>query len=159
MSKGGTRARRKWPCFGQFGTYPRASFGCGFRAARPLDCAGLPFLPFAVLAACMFFVAVTIPRKLAAEKAQIDAQALEADGKVQEEAKQSVKDQLRTRKSKSCSASSFRRRCSRRRASCRRVSRMRRSFAKQYGFVVPEIRITDDMRSRPRPTRSRSTLR
>ena len=40
-----------------------------------------------------------------------------------------------------------------------RVGKMRRKFATQYGFVVPEIKLTDDLSIGPRATRSRSTAR
>ena len=45
-------------------------------------------------------------------------------------------------------------------SSAHRVGKMRRKFATQYGFVVPEIKLTDDLVDRRRrATRSRSTAR
>ena len=31
-----------------------------------------------------------------------------------------------------------------------RIAKMRRKFARQYGFVVPEIRLTDDIKAAPK---------
>ena len=31
-----------------------------------------------------------------------------------------------------------------------RIAKMRRKFARQYGFVVPEIRLTDDIKAPPK---------
>ena len=146
VSKGGTRGSAEMAVFGQFGSYPRALSVAGAVLLALSIAPGLPFLPFALLAVGMLFVAVAIPKKLAVEKAKVDAEALEAERKTQEEARQSVKDQLRTAEveivlGKQLSSALL---ASQGELS-HRVSRMRRSFAKQYGFVVPEIRITDDI--------------
>ena len=146
VSKGGTRGSAEMTVFSQLGNYPRA---LGVAAAAMLALAvapGLPFLPFAILAGGLMFVAVSIPRKIAEAKAAEDAIKQKAERLSKEEARDSVKEQLKTAEieialGKQLSTALL--------ASqgelAHRVGRMRRAFAKQYGFVVPEIRISDDL--------------
>ena len=76
------------------------------------------------------------------EEAKVqDAADLAAD-----EVRQSVKESLKTAEIELCLgkqlASSFMRSHN---ELTQRVSKMRRHFAKQYGFIVPEIKLTDDL--------------
>jgi flagellar biosynthesis protein FlhA len=107
---------------------------------------GLPFLPFALLAGGLVFVSISIPKKIAEAKAAEEAVQREAERASKEEARQSVKEQLKTAEieislGKQLSTSLL----SSQGELAHRVGRMRRAFAKQYGFVVPDIRITDDL--------------
>ena len=146
VSKGGTRGSAEMTVFSQLGNYPRALGVAGAVLLALAVAPGLPFLPFAILASGLFFVAISIPKKLAEAKAAEDAIKQEAERLTQEEARHSVKEQLKTAEveialGKQLSTSLL--------ASqgelAHRVSRMRRAFAKQYGFVVPDIRIADDL--------------
>jgi flagellar biosynthesis protein FlhA len=74
------------------------------------------------------------------------AKVRDAEAKSQEEARQSVKEQLRTAEVEICLGKQLATALlSSQGELAHRVGRMRRSFAKQYGFVVPEIKITDDL--------------
>ncbi|WP_439542356.1 flagellar biosynthesis protein FlhA [Hyphomicrobium sp.] len=146
VSKGGTRGSAEMAVFSQLGHYPRALGVAGVVMLALALAPGLPFLPFAVLSAGLLFIATSIPKKLAAAKAAEDAVKHEADRLSKEEARQSVKEQLKTAEveialGKQLSSSLL----SAQGELAHRVGRMRRAFAKQYGFVVPDIRITDDL--------------
>ncbi|MGE3066404.1 MAG: FHIPEP family type III secretion protein, partial [Hyphomicrobiaceae bacterium] len=112
---------------------------------------GLPFLPFATLGATMAFVAYIIPKRRAEVRAAAEAHAQAAAQAADEEARTSVKEQLRAVEIELCLGKQL--------SStllpshnelAQRVSKMRRSFARQYGFVVPDIKLTDDLTIPPK---------
>lgn len=146
VSKGATRGSAEMAVISQLGNYPRALAVAGAVLLALAVAPGLPFLPFAILAGGLIFVSISIPKKIAEAKAAEEAIKQEAERLSQEEARQSVKEQLKTAEveialGKQLSTSLL--------ASqgelAHRVGRMRRAFAKQYGFVVPDIRISDDL--------------
>lgn len=146
VSKGGTRGSADMAVISQLSHYPRALMLSGFVLLALSVAPGLPFLPFAILAGGLLFVSVTIPRKLAEAKAAQDALKLEEDRKQQEEARQSVKESLRTAEVEICLGKQLATSLLASHGELgHRVARMRRAFAKQYGFVVPEIKISDDI--------------
>ena len=126
--------------------YPRALFAAAGLLALLAVMPGLPFLPFILLAATFAFASWIIPRK---RDALARAEAQEAH-RVQQEEKEKEKDsvksilktaeielvlgkQVATRLLGSHEELAF------------RVAKMRKKFAAQYGFVVPEIKVTDDL--------------
>ena len=146
VSKGGTRGSAEKTVFTQLGNYPRALGVAGATLLALAVAPGLPFLPFAVLSGVLFFISFSIPKKLAEERAKEEAIKQEAERTSREEARQSVKEQLKTAEveialGKQLSATLL----AAQGELAHRAGRMRRAFAKQYGFVVPEIRITDDI--------------
>ena len=146
VSKGGTRGSAEMAVFAQLGLYPRALSVAGMVMLALAIAPGLPFIPFAALAGLMLFIAYTIPRKLAEAQAAEAAKVRDAEAKTQEEARQSVKEQLRTAEVEICLGKQLATALLGSQGElAHRVGRMRRSFAKQYGFVVPEIKITDDL--------------
>jgi flagellar biosynthesis protein FlhA len=146
VSKGGTRGSAEMAVFAQLGHYPRALSVAGMVMLALALAPGLPFIPFAALAGVMLFIAYSIPRKLAEVQAAEAAKVRDAEAKTQEEARQSVKEQLRTAEVEICLGKQLATALLGSQGElAHRVGRMRRSFAKQYGFVVPEIKITDDL--------------
>ncbi len=151
VSKGGTRGSADQAVFGQLGAYPRALYvAAGLLLLLGLM-PGLPLFPFLVMAAAMASLGYVIPlkenRRIAAEQA---AKKQETAEKAEEE-KNSVKaslataeielligKQLSTRLLASHQELAF------------RMSKMRRKFATQYGFVVPEVKLTDDFAIAPK---------
>ena len=107
---------------------------------------GLPFVPFALLGSILAFMAYMIPRRKAEALAIEDAKVRDAADLAADEVRQSVKESLKTAEIELCLgkqvASSFMRSHN---ELIQRVSKMRRHFAKQYGFIVPEIKLTDDL--------------
>jgi len=151
VSKGGTRGATDEAVFGQLGAYPRALsvaalllFGMGLMP-------GLPMLPFFVLALAMATIAYVIPlqrnKQLAAEK---EAQKKEQAAKVEEE-KQSIKASLKTAEIELLIGKQLSTRLlTSHQELAFRMGKMRKKFATQYGFVVPEVKLTDDFSIPPK---------
>ena len=151
VSKGGTRGSADQAVFGQLGAYPRALYvAAGLLLLLGLM-PGLPLFPFLVMAAAMASLGYVIPlkenRRMAAEQA---AKKQETADKAEEE-KNSVKaslataeielligKQLSTKLVASHQELAF------------RMAKMRKKFATQYGFVVPEVKLTDDFAIPPK---------
>ncbi|MTI45906.1 flagellar biosynthesis protein FlhA [Roseibium hamelinense] len=146
VSKGGTRGSADKAVLGQLGGYPRALFVAailmGIFALMP----GLPLIPFALLAGVLGFVGYIIPKRIAARQQAADAVAEQQKAIAQAEQKDSVKESLKTSEielvlGKQLSAKLM----ANHGELSRRVAKMRRKFAEQYGFVVPDIRVTDNL--------------
>lgn len=151
VSKGGTRGSANQAVFGQLGAYPRALYVAASLLALLGLMPGLPLFPFLVLACAMAGLGYVIPmRQKREEAAEEDARRTEAAAKADEE-KNSVKaslataeielligKQLSTRLLTSHQELAF------------RMGKMRKKFAQQYGFVVPEVRLTDDFAIPPK---------
>jgi flagellar biosynthesis protein FlhA len=145
VSKGGTRGSANQAVFGQLSAYPRALYVAATLLALLAVLPGLPFLPFMTLAILMSAVGYVIPlresRRVAAA-AQAEAQKEVVQ---QEEDKNSVKASLKTSEielliGKQLSA----RLLASHQELVFRMGKMRKRFALDYGFVVPEVRLTDD---------------
>jgi flagellar biosynthesis protein FlhA len=151
VSKGGTRGSTDKAVFAQLGHYPRAIFVAACVLLVLAVAPGLPFFPFALLAGILSFIAYAIPRRIAEERARQDAVVREAEAEAEEEARTSVKESLKTNEIELCLgkqlASALLPAHS---ALAQRVSKMRRKFAKQYGFVIPDIKLTDDLSIPPK---------
>jgi flagellar biosynthesis protein FlhA len=146
VSKGGTRGSAEMAIMSQLGKYPRALSVAGTVMFGLAIAPGLPFLPFAALAGGLFFIATSIPKRIAELKAAEAAVAAAAERKTDEESRQSVKEQLKTAEVEICLGKQLSTSLLASHGElAHRVARMRRAFAKQYGFVVPEIKITDDI--------------
>ncbi len=146
VSKGGTRGSANQAVLNQLVYYPRALFVAALLMFLLALIPGLPFLPFAILGGLMLFVGYSMPRRLAATKA---AQALK-DAAVERaaavEAKDSVKEFLRTDEIELCLGKQMSTKLmSSQGELSHRVTKMRRKFARQYGFVVPEIKVSDNL--------------
>jgi flagellar biosynthesis protein FlhA len=151
VAKGGTRGSADKAVLDQLSGYPSALFVAALLMAVLGIVPGLPFLPFAMLSGLMASVGVMIPRRLAREAAE--RKALEAAREAQTKADQraSIKEQLKGFEielvlSKELNAALI----LSREEMASRIAKMRRKFARQYGFVVPEIRLTDDMKAAPK---------
>ncbi|WP_420415023.1 flagellar biosynthesis protein FlhA [Roseibium sp.] len=151
VSKGGTRGSADKAVLGQLSGYPRALFVAavlmGVFALMP----GLPMLPFLLLAGVLGFMGYTIPRRLAAHKDAEEKKRQAAEQKARSEEKDSVKESLKTAEielvlGKQLSAELV----ANHGELSRRVAKMRRKFAELYGFVVPEIRVSDSLTIDPK---------
>lgn len=146
VSKGGNRGAAQETIFLQLGAYPRALFVAsgllGVLALVP----GLPFFPFAVLCAAIASGAFAIIQqtKQAFNSAQ---EAMRREEVAREEKERnSVKELLRTheielRLGRQISGAML----VAHGELAHRVAKMRRRFAQEFGFVVPDIRLTDDL--------------
>ncbi len=154
VSKGGTRGSAEKAVLGQLGRYPRALSVAGLVVAVLALAPGLPFLPFGVLAAMLAFVAAAIPRRQAQSRAAAEARAADARRQAEEEVRSSVRESLRGVEIELCLGKQISGALLAMHGElAQRVARMRRSFARQYGFVVPEIKLTDDLTLPPKAYR------
>jgi len=146
VSKGGTRGPAEKLVLGQLGAYPRALFMAaglmGLFAVIP----GLPTLPFLFLAALLSFVGWVIPRQRQAEKEAKEA----AERKVAEDAARASKDsvkaelelpELELTVGKQLAGTVLRSPTE----LTHRVGKIRRKFAREYGFVIPEIKVSESL--------------
>ncbi len=146
VSKGGTRGSAEKAVLGQLGNYPRALFVAGLVSSVLALAPGLPFVPFASLAASMMFVAYAVPRWKAETLAKEEAKAARERAEADEETKQSVKESLKLPGIELCLGKQIGGVLLPTHAELsQRVANMRRKFAKQYGFIVPEIKLSDDI--------------
>ncbi|MFG1417287.1 flagellar biosynthesis protein FlhA [Xanthobacter sp. V0B-10] len=146
VSKGGTRGRAEAAVLGQLGAYPRALFVAAGLMFCMAVVPGLPLLPFALLGGIMAFVGYSIPKQLAKKQA-VEAQKAEAERQQKErEARESVKESLRTPEIEVCVGKQLAGQVLRTPTELtNRIGKMRRKFAMRYGFVVPEIRMSESL--------------
>ncbi len=146
VTRGGTSGTADKAVLDQLGGYPRAlSVAAGLMGVLALV-PGLPFLPFVVLSGLMGFGAWIVPRQIDAEnKARRDS---EEKKKIQtkEAEKDSVKQMLKTAEIELALGKQVSTRLlGAHQELAFRVGKMRKKFATQYGFVVPEIKVADDI--------------
>ncbi len=154
VSKGGTRGSAEQTVLKQLGGYPRAQSVAALMMFALGLLPGLPFLPFALLGTIMAFMSFTLPRKQAARDKLEQARLAQVQEKAQIEAKDSVKELLKTSDIELCVGSQLAiQMLSAHGELAHRVAKVRRRFASQYGFVVPEIKLTDDLSIGPKSYR------
>ena len=146
VAKGGTRGSTEKAVFGQLGHYPSALFMAAGLMFILGVIPGLPLIPFAALGGVLAFVGFAIParaRKVLQAEAAVRAQQ---DERSRAEARTSIKEQLKPVEIELCFSKELAATLLSQHAEiANRVARMRRKFAREYGFVVPEIRLTDEI--------------
>lgn len=151
VSKGGTRGSADQAVFGQLSAYPRALFVAAMLLALLALMPGLPALPFLGLAGIMAGVGYVLPmrhnrRVAAAAEAERQNQLSK-----EEEEKNSVKSSLKTAEIELLIGKQLSTRLlTSHQELAYRMGKMRKKFATQYGFVVPEVRLTDDFSIPPK---------
>jgi flagellar biosynthesis protein FlhA len=146
VSRGGTSGSTDQAVVNQLSGYPRAlAVASGMMIVLALM-PGLPFIPFMVLGGAMGVGAWLIPRKLEAEnKLKREAEEKKATQSKDSE-KDSVKNVLKTSEIELALGKIVSTRLlGAHQELAFRVGKMRKKFASQYGFVVPEIKVTDDI--------------
>ncbi len=146
VSRGGNLGSTDKAVISQLSGYPRAlSVAAGLMgllAVMP----GLPFVPFAALAGVMGFGSWFIPRQIEAENL-VRREAEEKKARqVKENESDSVKNVLKTAEIELLLGKQISTRLlGAHQELAFRVGKMRKKFASQYGFVVPEIKVSDDI--------------
>ncbi len=144
VSKGGARGSAEQAVLRQLGGYPRAVSAAALMMFVLALMPGLPLPPFLLLGSVMAFVGYSLPRREAARQQKEEAR--KADARVQAEAKESVKESLKTAEIELSLGSQLAvHLLGSRNELAHRVSKIRKKFAKQYGFVIPEIKLTDNL--------------
>lgn len=154
VSKGGTRGPAEQAVLGQLSHYPRALFVAAFLMIIMALMPGLPFVPFALLAAVMASIGYIIPRQIAQRELSEKTAAQAREREAEEEARSSVKESLRVPElelvlGKQLSVTLL----SAHDELVHRVGKMRHKFARQYGFVIPEIKLSDNLEIPPKSYR------
>ena len=151
VSKGGNKGATQEAIFLQLGAYPRALWVAAMLLGAMAVMPGLPFFPFALLAGIISGGAMAITRQNAEVVRSAKEKTLREEASRLEEDRNSVKELLRT--------SEVELRLGRQISSAmlvshgelaHRVAKMRRRFAQEYGFVIPEIRLSDDLMIAPK---------
>ncbi|WP_137135689.1 flagellar biosynthesis protein FlhA [Rhizobium sp. FKY42] len=146
VTRGGSSGTADKAVIDQLGGYPRAlSMSAGLMATLALV-PGLPFVPFIALGGVMAFGAWIVPRRLEAESKQ----RRDAEEKMAVQTKEADKDSVKSMLKTSEIELALGKQVSTRLLGAHqelafRVGKMRKKFATQYGFVVPEIKVTDDI--------------
>ncbi|UPK37348.1 flagellar biosynthesis protein FlhA [Bradyrhizobium sp. 186] len=149
VSKGGTRGSAEQAVLRQLGGYPRAVSAAALMMFVLALMPGLPMTPFVLLGGVMAFVGYSLPKRQAARERK--EAALKADERAQTEAKESVKESLKTAEIELSLGSHLSvHLLGSRNELAHRVSKIRKKFAKQYGFVIPEIKLTDNLSIDPK---------
>ncbi len=147
VAKGGTRGSADKAVLDQLSGYPNALFVAALLMGLLGVVPGLPFLPFAALSGLMASVGIAIPRRIARAEAEEAARRAAKEAEARAEQRASIKEQLKAFEielalSKELNAALI----LAREEMASRIAKMRRKFARAYGFVVPEIRLTDDIK-------------
>ena len=146
VAKGGTRGSTEKAVIGQLGHYPTALFMAASLMLILGVIPGLPLIPFAALGGLMAFVGYAIPARARKLEAAETAVRTQQEERSRAEARTSIKEQLKPVEVELCFSKELAATLLSQHAEiANRVAKMRRKFAREYGFVVPEIRLTDEI--------------
>jgi flagellar biosynthesis protein FlhA len=146
VSRGGTSGSTDQAVVNQLSGYPRAlTVAAGLMILLAIM-PGLPFLPFIILGGIMAFGGWVIPRRIEAEnRAKREDEAKQVQ-QTRDQEKDSVKSVLKTAEIELLLGKQVSTRLlGAHQELAFRVGKMRKKFASQYGFVVPEIKVSDDI--------------
>lgn len=154
ISKGGTRGSTDKAVMAQLGNYPKALFLAGIAVLILSLAPGLPFFVFGALSSMLLAFSYIIPQREKVARAAAQASDREREMVSEEEARQSIKGQLVTPEIELCLgkqlAASIMPKYS---EIVQRMGNMRRRFARDFGFVIPEIKLSEDLGIAPRTYR------
>ena len=151
VAKGGTRGSTEKAVFGQLGYYPTALFMAASLMVILGAIPGLPLLPFATLGGLLAFVGIAIPAQARKRQAVETALLVAQEERTRNESRASIKEQLKPVEVELCFSKELAATLLSQHAEiANRVAKMRRKFAREYGFVVPEIRLTDEINAPPK---------
>ncbi|MDP9837748.1 flagellar biosynthesis protein FlhA [Neorhizobium huautlense] len=146
VSRGGTSGPTDKAVADQLGGYPRAlAMSSGLMIVLALV-PGLPMLPFLALGCGLGFGAWYIPRQAEAENRLLRETEEKKVVQTKEAERDSVKSALKTAEIELALGKQVSTRLlGAHQELAFRVGKMRKKFATQYGFVVPEIKVADDI--------------
>lgn len=146
ITRGGTLGSTDTAVINQLSGYPKAlSVAAGLMFVLSLV-PGLPFLPFVSLGMLLALGAWFFPRQMDREKEVARAAEEQSASKAEDAEKDTVKNVLRTSEIELALGKQVSPRLLGAHQELGfRVGKMRKKFAAQYGFVVPEIKVTDDI--------------
>lgn len=144
VSKGGTRGQAQQAVLDQLGAYPRALMVASGMMFIFAIVPGLPMIPFMMLGGFMGFVAYSIPKARAEQAAKEKLNQEQEQQKNLLEASDTVKESLKIAEVELCLGKHL----SSHLASfhgdlAHRVKKMRKKFAQDFGFVLPDVKLSD----------------
>ncbi|RCL03157.1 MAG: flagellar biosynthesis protein FlhA [Candidatus Tokpelaia sp. JSC189] len=151
VSKGSTRGSTEEAVLSQLGGYPKALFVAALLLVILGLMPGLPALPFFGLAVILATVGYSIPRRLAREAVEKQKQQAETEKHIRAEERNSIKASLETPKIELVFGKQLASRLLVQQGELiSRMAKMRRKFAQEYGFVIPEVQVSDDYQVPPK---------
>jgi len=146
VSKGGTRGAAEKAVINQLVRYPRALSVAAMLMFILGTMPGLPIFPFFALGGVMAFIGYAVPKHLTKERNKEAAAAAEAELRARQEARDSVKESMKSADIELCLGKQLAAKLLLSHSElAARVTKMRRKFAKQYGFVVPDIKLSNNL--------------
>lgn len=145
VSKGGTRGSAEEAVFSQLGGYPKALYVSAALLAIMAFMPGLPMFPFLTLSLLLAGAGYLIPIRLQRQEEEKEVLRIEEERKLAERERNSVKSSLDTPTIQLVFGKQLASHFTLQRSELTtRVAKMRRKFALEYGFVIPEIHVADD---------------
>lgn len=145
VSRGGNIGSTDKAVVEQLSGYPRALFVASGLMVLLGVVPGLPFFPFVILGGAMAFGGWYIPRQLAQRDLAVRQGEEQKLLESHQQEKDSVKNVLHTAEIELCLGKHVSAKLlGSHQELAFRVSKIRKKFAAQYGFVVPEIKVSDD---------------
>ncbi len=145
VSRGGNLGSTDKAVLDQLSGYPRALFVAAGLMVLLAVIPGLPFFPFVVLGGAMAFAGWYIPRQIAQRDLLVRQNEEQKLLESQQQEKDSVKNVLHTAEIELCLGKHVSAKLlGSHQELAFRVGKIRKKFAQQYGFVVPEIKVSDD---------------
>jgi flagellar biosynthesis protein FlhA len=146
VSKGGTRGSADEAVLGQLVRYPRALSVAAVLMLVLSLVPGLPALPFLVLSLALGTIAWAVPLRRRREAEAIQQRELDHKEEQAQENKLSLHNQLRVPDIELCIGKQLAAKLVTPNGElASRVAKMRRKFARSYGFIIPEIKLSDDL--------------
>jgi len=135
----------------QLSGYPRAlTVSAGLMAVIAV-LPGLPFFPFALLACILAYVSFAVLNQRKEKAQEASSRKVEAEREAAVRASGSVQDALVVPEVEVCFGTHLANEMLQSKQELAlRVGKMRRKFAKEYGFVVPDIQLSDDVSLPPK---------
>ncbi|MEM7069740.1 MAG: flagellar biosynthesis protein FlhA [Pseudomonadota bacterium] len=151
VSKGGTRGAAEQAVMDQLASYPKALFMASGLLVLLALTPGLPFLPFAVLGLICAASGYLISRRREEGKIKEQQKHEEAARQRLEENQDSIQNTLKLPEVELVLGAQLRGKLLMNEKELGfRISRMRKKFAKQYGFIIPEVKISEELSVPPR---------
>ena len=150
VAKGGARGSADKAVFDQLGRYPRALYLSaslmGLLALMP----GLPFTPFVLLGGLLAFAGAAFQRNIQ-EDASAPPNPTIKDGATDQQQRESIGEQLRVFEIElGLSKELATRLLPSHGEIASRMAKIRKNFARQFGFVIPDIKLTDSLSIPPK---------
>jgi flagellar biosynthesis protein FlhA len=112
---------------------------------------GLPMIPFLVLGGCMGFIAYSIPKQRAEQEAKVQAKLAQEQQKNLLESRDTVKESLKLAEIELCLGKHLASYLASSHGDlAQRVGKMRKKFAQDFGFVLPDVKLSDSLMISPK---------